>query len=148
MNPDYLPPLGACLRKLGEYATRHDVNDSTLAEISADLDQARALVAGARGQQRANRCTRHPGSPVDPSATNGCLFCGNQQRRPAAEIPSDLTPAEVLAYLDEHGHQAAVDRYGGRALARALSISQHPSNTRLIRQADEPDHRDEGETTP
>jgi hypothetical protein len=130
VNPDYLPALGRSLRALGEFAARHDVDDQTLAEVAAELDRARSLVAGARGQQRANSCLRHPGSPVDPAADNGCLLCGSSTRRPAAPVPDDLTPAEVLDFAREHGHEAATDRYGGRALARALAIGQRPKSPR------------------
>jgi hypothetical protein len=130
MNPNVLPPLGASLRKLGEFAHRHEVNDTTLAAIAAELDRARALVAAARGNQRANRCTRHPGGPVDPTASNGCLLCGAQERRPAAPPPDGVTPAEVLRFAEEHGHRAAAARFGGRALARAVAIGGHPSNPR------------------
>lgn len=131
MNPDYLPPLNASLRTLGDIAARHDVNDSTLAEIAAELDRARVLVASARGQLRANSCAQHIGGPVDPTAVNGCLLCGNQTRRPASPVPRDVTPGEVLAFAHDHGNEAAEARYGGRALARALAISsRHPSTSR------------------
>jgi hypothetical protein len=139
MNPTVLPKLAASLRALGDFANRHEVNDGTLAAVAAELDHARALVATARGNQRANRCTRHPGGPVDPTASNGCLLCGTQERRPAAPPPDGVTPAEVLQFAEEHGHRAAAARYGGRALARAVAIGSHPSNPRPGRPA-HPDH--------
>lgn len=144
MNPDFLPPLGAALRKLGEYAARHEVNDSTLADIAADLDRARSLVASARGNPRANSCLRHPGSPVDPSAENGCLLCGNSQRRPAKELPDDFVPGEVLRVLEEHGHDVATDRFGARAVAHAIALGLRQPSTR--RPGLPAGHDDEGET--
>lgn len=143
MNPDFLPPLQAALRALGEFAARHDVNDSTLAEIAAELDRARALVASARGNARANHCVRHPGGPVDPTAENGCLLCGTGQRRPARPVPEGLVPGEVLRFLEEHGQDAATQRYGAQAVTRALALGdRHPSTQRPGPPA-EP-HDDEG----
>lgn len=128
MNPDFLPALGQSLRTLGDFAARHEVDDSTLAEIAAELDRARLAVAGARGVQRANRCSRHPGGPVDPTASNGCLLCGAQQRRPARPVPEDFVPGEVLQVLQEHGHKAATDRFGPQAVTRAVALGgRHPS---------------------
>lgn len=130
MNPDFLPAIGASLRRLAEFATWREVNDDTLTQVAAELDRARAAVAAARGVQRANRCLRHPGGPVDPTATDGCLLCGQSDRQPAPPVPEEVLPADVLRFHDEHGHQAAADRYGGRALARALALQAHPSNPR------------------
>lgn len=131
MNPDFLPPLGECLRKLGDFAARYDVNDETLAAIAAELERARSLVASARGGPRGSSCTRHPGGPVDPTAENGCLLCGTQQRRPARQLPDDFIPGEVLRVIDEYGQEAATVRYGARAVARALALKgRHPSTQR------------------
>ncbi|MFF4292179.1 hypothetical protein ACFY0N_00815 [Streptomyces vinaceus] len=131
MNPDPLPLLAECLRKLGGYPDRYDVTNHTLTEIAAELEQARVLVAQARGQLRTNRCVKHPGSPVDPDADNGCLFCGNERRPPARPIPEGFVPGEVLAFLAEHGHDAATERFGAQAVAKALSLrDRHPSNRR------------------
>ncbi|WP_199570588.1 hypothetical protein [Streptomyces murinus] len=128
MNPDFLPPLGASLRALGEFAARHEVNDETLAAIAAELDRARSLVRSAQGEVRANRCMRHPGGPVDPTADNGCLLCGTQQRRPARPVPNDFVPGEVLRVLQEHGHDAATARFGPQAVTRAVALGgRHPS---------------------
>ncbi|MCX4550546.1 MULTISPECIES: hypothetical protein [unclassified Streptomyces] len=144
MNPDFLPALGASLRALGEFAARHEVDDATLAEISAELGRAGAAVAGARGERRANRCVRHPGGPVDPTVSNGCLLCGSSERRPAAQPPADVEPGEVLNFLQEHGHEGATARYGPRAVTRAVVIFRHPSNQQSGRQAGL-DHEDESE---
>lgn len=130
MNPDYLPEIGASLRRLAEFATWREVTDETLAEVAAELDRARAAVAAARGVQRANKCLRHPGGPVDPTATNGCLLCGQTQRQPAPPVPEETVLGDVIRFFDEHGHQAAADRFGGRALARALALQSHPANHR------------------
>ncbi|WP_228976718.1 hypothetical protein [Streptomyces sp. DH12] len=133
MNLDFLPPLAASLRTLGAFATRHEVNDGTLAEIAAELDRARSLVASARGTARANRCTRHPGGPVDPDVDTGCLLCGQALRRRARELPADFAPGEVLRFLEEHGHEAATARYGPRAVTHALGIAgRHPSHRRPV----------------
>lgn len=130
MNPDYLPEIGRSLRRLAEFATWREVNDDTLAQVAAELDSARAAVAAARGVQRANKCLRHPGGPVDPTVPNGCLLCGQSERRPAEPVPDEVVPADVIRFYDAHGHQAAADRYGGRALARALALQSHPANHR------------------
>ncbi|MFE4922565.1 hypothetical protein [Streptomyces sp. NPDC056661] len=131
MNPDFLPPLQAALRTLGAFAARHDVNDSTLAEIATELDRARALVASARGNARANHCLRPPGGPVDPTVRNGCLLCGTAQRRPARPVPEGIRPVEVLRFLEAHGQGAATERYGAQAVTRALALGdRHPSTQR------------------
>lgn len=144
MNPDYLPALQASLRALGEIAARHDVTDATLAEIAAEIDHARALVASARSQRRANRCTRHPGGPVDPTADNGCLLCGASSRRPVTPPPDGATTGDVLQVLREHGHDAATAQFGGMAVARAVASDWHPSNFRRATPAT-PDTTIEGE---
>ncbi|MEU2487112.1 hypothetical protein ABZ593_21195 [Streptomyces sp. NPDC012617] len=131
MNPDYLPAIGASLRTLCEFATRHEVDDQTLTELAAEIERARTAVAAALGAARANRCLRHPGSPVDPTAENACLLCGPTQRRPARPIPEDSTPGDVLRFYDEHGHDAAAKRYGPQAVTRAIALrNRHPSNPR------------------
>ncbi|MEU1815197.1 hypothetical protein ABZ543_08360 [Streptomyces roseifaciens] len=147
MNPDFLPPLAGSLRALGAFAARHEVTDATLVEIAAELDRARVLVASARGAHRANRCARHPGGPVDPTADNGCLLCGTSRRRPARPMPDGVTPGEVLRFAEEHGHQAAEERFGGRALARAVAAGRgQPVNVRVGIPAQPDSHDDvEGE---
>ena len=128
MNPEFLPAIGASLRTLCEYATWRDVNDDTLTELAAEIERARTAVAGARGQVRANRCPRHPGGPVDPSAKDGCLLCENARRRPARPIPEDFVPGDVLRHIEEHGQDAATERYGPRAVTRAVLLGgRHPS---------------------
>ncbi|MFJ7592478.1 hypothetical protein ACIQZO_34935 [Streptomyces sp. NPDC097617] len=145
MNPDFLPAIGASLRALCEFATRHDVNDQTLTELAAEIEKARAAVAGARGAVRANRCVRHPGSPFDPTAENGCLLCGPTVRRPARPIPEDFVPGDVLLHVEEHGQDAATERYGAQAVARALMLSgRHPSKTQ--RRGIPATQQDKGET--
>jgi hypothetical protein len=120
VNPAFLPALQRSLRTLGDYAARHDVSDQALAEIAEEVDRARQLVAQARGAQRANACTRHPSGPVDPTAPNGCLLCGTQDRLPARPLPEDFAPSEVLRFLQVHGQDAAAHRYGAQAVTRAL----------------------------
>lgn len=146
MNPEFLPAIGASLRTLCEFATRHDVTDQTLTELAAEIDKARAAVTAALGATRANRCLKHPGSPVDPSAENGCLLCGPTQRRPARPIPEDFVPGDVLRHIEEHGHDAATERYGPQAVTRALMLGgRHPS-TQQRRGIPAPSH-DEGATS-
>ena len=128
MNPDLLPALGRVLRNLGAYAQRHDVHDQTLVEIANDLDEARQLVEAARGSRTGNRCPRHPGGPVDPTVGTGCLLCGATERRPARPLPADFEPGEVLHFLNQYGPEETNERYGARAVARALAIvRRHPS---------------------
>lgn len=145
MNPEFLPAIGASLRTLCEYATWRDVTDETLTELAAEIDRARAAVAAARGSARANRCLRHPGSPVDPTAENGCLLCGPAVRRWARPIPENFVPGDVLAHIEEHGQDAATERFGAQAVTRALVLGgRHPSTERLDAPAPEPRHN-EGE---
>ncbi|GAA2948769.1 hypothetical protein ACFPN0_14900 [Kitasatospora cinereorecta] len=145
MNPDYLPAIGASLRTLCEFATRHEVDDQTLTELAAEIERARTAVAAALGAARANRCLRHPGSPVDPAAENGCLLCGPSQRRPARPIPEDFVPGDVLRHIEEHGQDAATERFGAQAVTRALVLGgRHPSTKQLAAPAAE-QHDDEGD---
>lgn len=145
MNPDPLPLLAECLRKLGGYPDRYEVTNPMLAEIAAELDEARSLVAIARSRQRTNRCLKHPGSPVDPDAANGCLFCGNERRRPARPVPADFAPGEVLRFLAEHGQEAAAQEFGAQAVAKALALrARHPSTQQPQPPAGA--HDDDGET--
>lgn len=131
MNPDFLPALGRSLRALAEFATWREVNDTTLAEIAAEIDRARALVAQARGVRRANTCPAHPGGPVDPTAENGCLLCGTTARRPARPVPDNFVPGDVLRFIAAHGQEEATARYGAQAVTRALVVgNRHPSTRR------------------
>jgi hypothetical protein len=146
VNPAFLPAIGASLRALCDFATRADVTDETLTELAAELDRARTAVAAARGAARANRCLRHPGSPVDPTAANGCLLCGPAHRRPATPVPDNFVPGEVLRHIEAHGQEAATERFGPQAVTRALVLgSRHPSTKQLAAQAVEPN--DEGDDT-
>ncbi|MFD3844778.1 hypothetical protein ACFWVB_02660 [Streptomyces microflavus] len=120
MNPDFLPAIGSSLRALCSFESRHDIDDQTLTDLAAEIERARTAVANARAASRVNRCTVHPGSPIDPAAENGCLFCGPSQRRPARPIPEGVVPANVLELLDEHGEDAAIQTFGPLAVARAL----------------------------
>lgn len=117
MNPTFLPPLGAALRKLGAYPDRHDVTDDTLTELAAELDRARGLLAAARGMAA---CPRHPGGPINPADHGACLLCRtpSQPEPPAAA----RSPADVLAAIAKHGSEAATRRYGGHAVTRALAL--------------------------
>ncbi|MFE4796171.1 hypothetical protein ACFRFL_13905 [Streptomyces sp. NPDC056708] len=146
MNPDYLPAIGTSLRHLCEFAARHDVDDQTLTELAAEIDRARQAVAGARGAVRTNRCVRHPGGPVDPTAENGCLLCGTGQRRPARPVPDGFVPGDVLRHIEKHGQDAATDRYGPQAVTRALMHGGRPPSTQRPGIPAE-SHNDEGETT-
>ncbi|MFC7791315.1 hypothetical protein [Streptomyces cinereoruber] len=131
MNPDFLPPLGAALRRLGEYATRHEVNDATLAEIATDLDRARSLVVSAQGSGPGGRCVRHPYSTVAAAGLGGCFLCDSSPQRPARERPDDFVPGDVLRAVAEHGQEAAAERYGARAVALALAAAaRHPTHQR------------------
>ncbi|MBM9506733.1 hypothetical protein [Actinacidiphila acididurans] len=129
MNPDFLPALHRPLRALGAYAERHEVNDQALAEICAEVDRARQLVAQARGARWANACTGHPGGPVDPTTPKGCLLCGTQERRPGRPLPNDFAPSEVLRFLHALGQDAGTRRYGAQAVTRALVTAHRRLST-------------------
>jgi hypothetical protein len=134
VNPTFLPPLGASLRKLGAYPDQHDVTDDTLTELAAELDRARALLAAARGLT-ANPCPRHPGGPVDPANGGACLLCRTpSQPDPSEPAAAARSPAEVLAAIEEHGPEAATTLYGGHAVTRALALGHpHPNPARRTR---------------
>lgn len=129
MNPDFLPAIGASLRALCAFEARHQIDDQTLTDLAAEIERARTAVANARAASRVNRCTVHPGSPIDPAAENGCLFCGPSQRRPARPIPEGVVPANVLTHIDEHGEDAAIRTFGPLAVARALHQRGRTPNT-------------------
>ncbi|WP_228994751.1 hypothetical protein [Streptomyces sp. DH8] len=129
MNPDFLPAIGSSLRSLCGFLDRHDVDDQALAELAAEIERARAAVAGARAARRTSRCTQHPGSPYDPTVPNGCLFCGPAHRRPARPVPEGVDPAAVLQLLDEHGEAVAIQTYGPQAVARAAYLRGRSATT-------------------
>lgn len=129
MNPDFLPAIGSSLRALCGFLDRHDVDDQALTDLAAEIERARTAVAGALAGRRANRCTQHPGAPHDPTAPNGCLFCGSAQRRPARPIPEGFDPSAVLQLLDEHGEAAAIQTYGAQAVARAAYLRGRSATT-------------------
>ncbi|MEV6565935.1 hypothetical protein [Streptomyces kronopolitis] len=147
MNPDFLPAIGGVLRDVAAFADRGEVTDATLAELADVLERARRLVAAAQGKRApANQCARHPGGPVDPTVENGCLLCGVLRRRPARPMPDGVELGEILRAIGEVGHDAATERYGARAVARALAIAvRHPANQRLGRPARR--HDTEGDPT-
>ncbi|WTW95457.1 hypothetical protein OG216_19640 [Streptomycetaceae bacterium NBC_01309] len=129
MNPALLPPLGASLRKLGEYAASFDVSGSTLVEIGQELDHCRALIRAALGELNVSRCTRHPGSVFDPTEPNGCRRCANETRSQAPRtdaLSEDLAPGDVLRFIDQHGQEAALAAFGPRAVTRAHALGKRP----------------------
>lgn len=131
MNRTFLPPLAAALRTLGAYPDRPDVTDATLADIAAELDRARRLVAAARGLT-ANPCPRHPRGPVDPADGGRCLLCRTSAstRAEQPEPSRQPEPAEVLAAIAEHGANAAARQYGGHTVTRALALNHHLQPTK------------------
>ncbi|NGO67850.1 hypothetical protein [Streptomyces boncukensis] len=135
MNPDFLPEIGRVLRDIAAYTARNEITDQTLADLADELERAVHLVRSAQGKTPpANRCSRHPGGPVDPTADNGCLLCGAAQRRPASPIPEGVELGEVLRAVADDGHDAAAARYGAQAVARALAIgTRHSSKPRTRR---------------
>ncbi|MBA0053484.1 hypothetical protein E0L36_22170 [Streptomyces sp. AJS327] len=147
MNPDFLPEIGRAVRDIAAYAHRGEVTDQTLAELAEELERAVHLVRSAQGKTTpANRCSRHPGGPIDPTADNGCLLCGTANRRPARTLPEGVELGEVLRAVADDGHEAAAARYGAQAVARALAIgTRHPSKPRPGQTARKP--HPEGETT-
>jgi hypothetical protein len=126
VNPAFLPQLGASLRKLGAYPDQHDVTDAILADLAAELDRARGLLAAARGL---TPCPRHPGGPTDPADGGACLLCRTpRQPDPSVPAPAARSPAEVLAAIAEHGPEAATRLYGGHAVTRALALGHTRQN--------------------
>ncbi|MGW1989657.1 hypothetical protein [Embleya sp. NPDC001921] len=137
MSPEFVAILSRFLRTLGGFAERHDITETTLPDISAELDRARQFIRAANGPQGANLCRQHTGGPFDPGAENGCLLCWQARARPASPMPDDIDPADVARCLREDGQDAATARYGARAVTRALALGAgHPST-----------HQTEGETS-
>lgn len=122
MNVNALPALAQSLWTLGQVVTRPEITEAMLTEIATELARARHLVAAARGA--ANVCGAHPGGPIDPTAPNGCLMCaGVMTSSPARPVPADLDLREVLRFVQQHGTDPAVQRYGGRAVALAHTLA-------------------------
>ena len=135
------------MRDIAAYAHRGEVTDQTLAELAVELERAVHLVRSAQDKATpANRCSRHPGGPIDPTADNGCLLCGTANRRPASPMPEGVELGEVLRAVADDGHDAAAARYGAQAVARALAIgTRHPSKPGPGQMARR--HHREGDTT-
>lgn len=127
MNRSEATDLGRALHVLGEHGDRLALLVSTpeqLDEILQDLDRARRLLLTARASFGPTGCRLHPAGPVDPAAGGRCLLCAQNERAGRiAEQASALeegTVPEICAAIAEHGQEAAENRFGPRAVARAL----------------------------
>lgn len=118
--------LGRALRLVGEHGERLEAFDpgpEQLDEILRDLDAARRLLVAARASFSRTGCQRHPAGPVDP--TNGrCLLCTQYERAGRITLQAgaleEASVAEICAVISEHGQEAAENRFGPRAVARAV----------------------------
>ncbi|MFB7496032.1 hypothetical protein ACFC09_15295 [Streptomyces sp. NPDC056161] len=124
MNLALLQDLRNALAELHGYDARLNARDATpqlLRELEQCLALARRLVAAAEHRPATN-CREHPDGPADREA-GGCLLC-NIRRRAATAVPAaDVPVADVLAAIEEHGHNQAVRRYGPQPVTRALAAA-------------------------
>ncbi|WP_328434520.1 hypothetical protein [Streptomyces sp. NBC_00425] len=117
--------LGSALRALGEHGERllaFAAAPEQLDEIGEGLDRARRLLTDARAELGPSGCRLHPTAPVDPAAGGGCLFCATNRRRglAAAAVVEEAPTSVICRAVVEQGHEAAVARYGARAVTRAI----------------------------
>ncbi|GHA94125.1 hypothetical protein [Streptomyces chryseus] len=138
MNRTPLPSLVTVLRTLGTYGDRLSPADATpeqLAVVAQAVEDARRLLAAAKGPASTGACPQHPTGPLDP--TDGlCLLCRGRRHRArlqATAIDPDL--GDVVRTLAEQGETEAVRRHGARAVARAQAAAgrgthKHPAITR------------------
>ncbi|MFC8332799.1 hypothetical protein [Streptomyces olivaceus] len=126
-----LNDLRGTLAELHAYEARLTARDATpqlLRELDQGLALARRLVA-AVGNLPVTGCRAHPNGPVDHEA-GGCLLCNTRHR--AATAPAEDVPVKtVLAAIEEHGHEAAVHRYGPRPVTRALAAAGRHTTSHL-----------------
>ncbi|AIV35558.1 hypothetical protein [Streptomyces sp. CCM_MD2014] len=132
MNLTVLQDLRAALAELHAYEARLTARDATpqlLRELDQGLTLARRLVA-AVGNLPVTGCRAHPDGPVDHEA-GGCLLCNTRRRATTALPPADIAVETVLAAIEEHGHEAAVHRYGPRPVTRALAAAGRHTTSNL-----------------
>ncbi|MEZ7004995.1 hypothetical protein [Streptomyces sp. AD55] len=131
MNGRLLQDLREALGELTRYADRLTVRDAT-PELLREVDQGLALarrLAAAAARLPVTGCREHPDGPVAPEA-GGCLLCNTRRRHPHRTPPA-APVAEVLRAIEEHGAGPAEDRYGARAVTRALVTAGKGTTTNL-----------------
>lgn len=132
MNLTVLQDLRGALAELHAYEARLTARDATpqlLRELDQGLSLARRLVA-AVGNLPVTGCRAHPDGPVDGEA-GGCLLCNTRHRASTASPAEDVPVETVLAAIEEHGHEAAVRRYGPRPVTRALAAAGRHTTSNL-----------------
>lgn len=139
MNLTMLRDLRAALNQLQGYEPRLNARDAT-PQLLRELDQGLALahrLVAAVGNLPVTLCREHPGGPVD-GESGGCLLCNTRNRAVSAAAPADAPPEVVLTAIEEHGQDAAVRRYGPRAVTRALATAGRGTTSNIP-----PEHRQE-----
>lgn len=125
MKTPTVTDLAVALRGLGEHGDRLLLMHATceqLDEVLAELDSARRALLGVRATLGPSGCRVHPNAPVDPAAGGECLLCSQNRRRgvtTAAAVEEAPVPVICRAIVTD-GHDAAVARFGARAVARAI----------------------------
>lgn len=124
---DAPPDLLQALRAMCEHGDRLALLVATpeqLDEILTDLDRARRLLLTARASFGPTGCRLHPAGPVDPAAGGRCLLCAQHERAgrisEQASALEEATVSEICTAIAEQGQEAAENRFGPRAVARAI----------------------------
>ena len=126
MTRSEVTDLGYALRALGEHGDRllmFAVSREQLDEVLAAIDGARRRLLAVRASLGPSGCPRHPQVPVDPTAGGECLLCAQNRRRgriAAAAAPEQAPTAVICRAIVRDGHDAAVRRFGARAVTRAI----------------------------
>ncbi|MFJ5038006.1 hypothetical protein [Streptomyces parvulus] len=121
---DLTNELAGALRALaehGEHLAAFAAAPEQLDEIGADLARAHRLLANVRAEQAPTGCRVHPAAPPDPASGAACLFCATNRRRgQTADATAEVSVSAICQAIVEEGHEAAVARFGARAVARAI----------------------------
>lgn len=121
--------LACALRALGEHGDRLTVfalAPEQLDEILRELDTARRLLLAVRAAQGPTGCARHPHAPADPTSGGACLLCTTNRRTGQAAQPTEVAPvADICRAVRTEGRDAAIARFGGRAVARAVNACRN-----------------------
>lgn len=117
--------LGRALSALAEHGDQLILFAATreqLDEVLRDMDAARRLLLAVRAGLGPYGCPQHPQVPVDPAADGECLFCAQNRRRGQAAdaVVEEATTSVICAAIVADGHEAAVARFGARAVTRAI----------------------------
>ncbi|MEW2568403.1 hypothetical protein [Streptomyces sp. NPDC047070] len=125
MKTPEVPDLGHALRALGEAGDRllaFEVSREQLDELLADLDAARKTLLAVRAGLGPSGCRRHPHVPLDPTTGGECLLCAQNRRRGLTTAAAvEEAPLSVICQaIVTDGHEAAVARFGARAVTRAI----------------------------